>query len=536
MARYIFVTGGVMSSLGKGIVASSIGTIFESMGFSINIIKLDPYINVDAGTMNPYQHGEVYVTDDGTETDLDLGHYERFTSITTLRANNATAGSIYFSVLQKERRGDFLGATVQVIPHITDEIKSRIRNVSGGKDIVIVEIGGTVGDIESLPFLEAIRQMKKEEDVCYVHVTYIPHLELQGEMKTKPTQHSVMKLREIGIQPDLIVCRSEKEIDTNIKKKIALFCDVPEDAVISCPNLKYIYEAPLVLKKEGIHKVIMKTFGMDVVSLPFKSFLQEPKLEVWEKIVDSLSNYDKEVNVAIVGKYVAIPDSYKSLKEALVHGGIPSKIKVNVKLIDSEELEQENGRLLEDVGGIVIAGGFGMRGIDGKIKAVKIAREEKKPLLGICLGLQIAVIEFARSVCSLEKANSTEFDGETPHPVICIMEEQRGKSEKGGTMRLGLEQTTLVENTLAYEIYGRPIIFERHRHRFEVNPEYLPLFMEKGLVVSGFSEVYGRRVEIMEIRQHPWFLVVQFHPEFKSKPTKPHPIFKRFIEFIAGLK
>ncbi|GBD04200.1 CTP synthase [bacterium HR19] len=526
--HFIFVTGGVMSSLGKGIVAASISAILEDMGFSINIVKFDPYINVDAGTMNPYQHGEVYVTEDGAETDLDLGHYERFLSLTLSRTNNVTAGKIYYSVIEKERRGEYLGNTVQVIPHITDEIKDYIKSSGYGKDVVVVEIGGTVGDIESLPFLEAIRQMKKEAKTCYVHVTFVPQLE-NGELKTKPTQHSVMRLREIGIQPDIIVCRSKKPIPQDIRKKISLFCDVDEEAVISDPDVDNIYEVPLIFKKEGIHKVISKKlFGKEPVEL-FNIKPYEPKLEKWEKIAKILRDSKECVSIAIVGKYASHQDAYLSLKEAIIHGGIANFLKTKISVFDSEKIESSPD-VLQDFQGVIIAGGFGSRGIEGKIKAIEFCRKNKIPILGICLGMQLMVVEFARNICNLTKAHSTEFDPNTPYPVVDMIEEQRNIDRLGGTMRLGSWQVRLKEGTLAYSIYGKKEIYERHRHRYEVSPKFIPLLEKNGLILSGTS--YKGDVmfaEIVELPDHPWFIGTQFHPEFKSKPFSPHPLFVSFV-------
>jgi CTP synthase len=526
--HFIFVTGGVMSSLGKGIVAASISAILEDMGFSINIVKFDPYINVDAGTMNPYQHGEVYVTEDGAETDLDLGHYERFLSLTLSRTNNVTAGKIYYSVIEKERKGEYLGNTVQVIPHITDEIKNYIITSGYGKDVVVVEIGGTVGDIESLPFLEAIRQMKKEAKTCYVHVTFVPQLE-NGELKTKPTQHSVMRLREIGIQPDIIVCRSKKPIPQDIRKKISLFCDVDEEAVISDPDVDNIYEVPLIFKKEGIHKVISrKLFGKEPVEL-FNIKPYEPKLERWEKIAKILRESKECVSIAIVGKYASHQDAYLSLKEAIVHGGIANSLKTKISVLDSEKIES-SPEMLQDFQGVIIAGGFGSRGIEGKIKAIEFCRKNKIPILGICLGMQLMVVEFARNVCNLPKAHSTEFDPNTPYPVVDMIEEQRNIDRLGGTMRLGSWQVKLKEGTLAYSIYGKKEIYERHRHRYEVSPKFIPILEKNGLILSGSS--YKGDVmfaEIVELPDHPWFIGTQFHPEFKSKPFSPHPLFVSFV-------
>lgn len=526
--HFIFVTGGVMSSLGKGIVAASISAILEDMGFSINIVKFDPYINVDAGTMNPYQHGEVYVTEDGAETDLDLGHYERFLSLTLSRTNNVTAGKIYYSVIEKERKGEYLGNTVQVIPHITDEIKNYIITSGYGKDVVVVEVGGTVGDIESLPFLEAIRQMKKEAKTCYVHVTFVPQLE-NGELKTKPTQHSVMRLREIGIQPDIIVCRSKKPIPQDIRKKISLFCDVDEEAVISDPDVDNIYEVPLIFKKEGIHKVISrKLFGKEPVEL-FNIKPYEPKLERWEKIAKILRESKECVSIAIVGKYASHQDAYLSLKEAIVHGGIANSLKTKISVLDSEKIES-SPEMLQDFQGVIIAGGFGSRGIEGKIKAIEFCRKNKIPILGICLGMQLMVVEFARNVCNLPKAHSTEFDPNTPYPVVDMIEEQRNIDRLGGTMRLGSWQVKLKEGTLAYSIYGKKEIYERHRHRYEVSPKFIPILEKNGLILSGSS--YKGDVmfaEIVELPDHPWFIGTQFHPEFKSKPFSPHPLFVSFV-------
>ena len=532
--NFIFITGGVMSSLGKGIVTASVSALLEDMGFSINVMKFDPYINVDAGTMNPFQHGEVYVTDDGTETDLDLGHYERFLNITTSKINNITTGRIYSSVIEKERKGEYLGDTVQVIPHITDDIKLAMRKAGEGKDILIAEIGGTVGDIESLPFLEAIRQMKKEARVCYIHVTYVPILQsTSGEFKTKPTQHSVMRLREIGIQPDIIVCRSEKPLPPDIKKKISLYCDVDEEAVISDPDTPNIYELPIIMRKEGIHRVIVKKlFGTEPIAL-FQIKPTEPKLEKWYKIADTIRNAKEKVKVAIVGKYTSHGDAYISLKEAVKHGGISNGVDVSIDFVDSEEVERNGTEIFQKGGydGVIIAGGFGSRGIEGKIKTIKFCREKDIPTLGICLGMQLMVVEFARHVCSMKEAHSTEFSPSTPYPVVDILEEQKKIDKLGGTMRLGSWKIKLKGGTKAYEIYGKREIHERHRHRYEVSPKFRRVLEENGLVFSGFSLMGDIELaEIIELPYLRWFVGTQFHPEFKSKPFSPHPIFTSFVK------
>ncbi len=533
MESFIFVTGGVMSSLGKGIVSASLGAILEDMGFSVNIVKLDPYINLDAGTMNPYQHGEVYVTEDGVETDMDLGHYERFLNITTKGANNITAGKIYYSVIMKERKGEFLGQTVQVIPHVTDEIKSYIRASAKGVDVLIAEIGGTVGDIESLPFLEAIRQMKKESRTSYVHVTFVPLLsKTSGEFKTKPTQHSVMKLREIGIQPDIIVCRSEKFIPQDIRKKISLFCDVDEEAVISAPDVDTVYELPLIFRKEGVHKIIVKKlFGTEPVKIfPLKPW--EPKLSKWEKIVSIMKKSEAEsVRIAIVGKYISQEDSYISLKEAIKHGGIANELKTEITLIDSEKLEEDGVEILSNFDGVVIPGGFGSRGTEGKINAIKYCRENNISILGICLGMQLMVVEFGRNICKLERAHSVEFDTSTPYPVVDLLENQRGIDKLGGTMRLGSWKIKIKEKTKIYEIYKTTQIYERHRHRYEISPYFIDILERGGLTFSAFSYIGDLMIpESIELQSHRWFIGVQFHPEFKSKPFAPHPIFVSFIK------
>ncbi len=532
--KFIFVTGGVLSSLGKGLASASIGAILESMGLRVTLQKLDPYINVDPGTMNPFQHGEVYVTDDGTETDLDLGHYERYTSAKMGKNNNFTTGKIYFSVISKERRGDYLGGTVQVIPHITDEIKESILLVADNADIAIIEIGGTIGDIESLPFLEAIRQFGNEvgrNNAIYIHLTLVPYIKAAGEVKTKPTQHSVKELRSIGIQPDIILCRTERYLSPEIKAKIALFCNISEDAVITAKDVDTIYEVPIVFHKEGLDGKIVELLNI---------WARAPRLEPWEDLVRRIKNPKYEVSIGIVGKYINLRESYKSLNEALTHGGVANEAKVNLVFIDSEELENKDPEsILSKVDGILIPGGFGTRGIEGKIKAAGYAREKKMPFFGICLGMQVAVIEFSRNVAGLDKANSTEFDPDTPHPVIYLMREwydyknkqvikRDETSEKGGTMRLGAYPCVLKENTFARKAYGKKEISERHRHRYEFNNKYKEKLIKSGLVISGESPD-GNLVEIIELKDHPWFLGCQFHPEFKSRPMDPHPLFKDFI-------
>jgi len=538
MAKFIFVTGGVLSSLGKGIASAAIGALLEARGLTVTIQKLDPYINVDPGTLSPFQHGEVFVTDDGAETDLDLGHYERFTSIRTSKNNNYTTGKIYYSVITKERQGDYLGDTVQVIPHITDAIMNAIKGVSDDRDVVIVEIGGTIGDIESLPFLEAIRQMRYDvgrENVLYAHLTLVPYIGTSGELKTKPTQHSVRELRAIGIQADLLLCRSDRPIPKDIKKKIALYSNMEIESVISAVDVDTLYEVPLALYEEGIDTVISKRFGF-----PEK----EPELNKWKDIVRKVKEPKNDVTIGIVGKYIGLKDSYKSLTEALYHGGIANDSRVNLEWIDSEEIEVYGAeKFLSDVDGILIPGGFGYRGIEGKIDAIKYAREKKVPYFGICLGMQCAVIEFARNVCGLS-ANSMEFDINSKDPVIYLMEkwfdfrtkkmeERTESSQKGGTMRLGAYPCTLEKNTIASESYNVKDISERHRHRYEFNNAYRGVLSRNGLKISGTSPD-GELVEIVEISDHPWFLGCQFHPEFKSRPTEPHPLFKSFI--AASLK
>ncbi|MBZ5637691.1 MAG: CTP synthase [Acidobacteriia bacterium] len=521
--KYIFVTGGVVSSLGKGLAAASIGRILEGRGFDVTLQKLDPYINVDPGTMSPFQHGEVFVTDDGTETDLDLGHYERFTSMVANRNNNYTTGKIYARVIEKERRGDYLGATVQVIPHITDEIKESILTVSEGHDIQLVEIGGTVGDIESLPFLEAIRQFRLDvgrNNAIFIHLTLVPWIAASGELKTKPTQHSVRELRAIGIQADLLLCRCDRPVPAELKRKIALFCNVSEDAVITARDVESIYEVPLTLSGEGIDEIIMK-----FLDLPYRP----RNLKAWEDLVDRIRHPADEVTIGIVGKYVAYEDSYKSLNEALIHGGVASNLRVRLRWIEAEDML--DGKLeseLAQVDGILVPGGFGIRGVAGMVEAIRYARERRIPFLGICLGLQCAVIECARNLCGLEGADSTEFNEGTPHRVIYKLRDLLGVEEMGGTMRLGSYPADLAEGSFARAAYGAPRIGERHRHRYEVNQEYLPRLTAAGLRVTGLSPD-GKFVEIVEYDDHPWFLACQFHPEYKSRPLDAHPLFREFI-------
>jgi CTP synthase len=522
--KFIFVTGGVVSSLGKGLASASMGSLMENRGLEITHLKLDPYINVDPGTMSPFQHGEVYVTDDGGETDLDLGHYERFTSAKMTRANNYTTGRIYNAVIQKERRGEYLGKTVQVIPHITDEIKSCIREAAQGADIVIVEVGGTVGDIESLPFLEAIRQMKYDvghENVVYVHLTLVPYIATAGEVKTKPTQHSVKELREIGIQPDILLCRSDREIPREMKDKIALFCNVDPSAVFTARDVASIYEVPLALHAEGLDDKLAELLNI---------WSRAPRLQKWEEVVEKVRHPKQgEVRIGVVGKYVELAESYKSLNEALVHGGIANDVKVVLDFIDSSAIEKGGDAALAEVDAILVPGGFGVRGTEGKIQAVRYAREAKVPFFGICLGLQMAVVEFARNVAGLEKANSLEFDEQTPHPVVTLMASQKGVEEKGGTMRLGSYPCRLKAGTVAHGLYGADLIHERHRHRFEFNNIYRAQFEAAGLVFSGVNPQHDL-VEMIELGGHPHFVGCQFHPEFKSKPFAAHPLFSGFIK------
>jgi CTP synthase len=523
MSKFIFVTGGVVSSLGKGLASASIGNLLESRGLKITFLKLDPYINVDPGTMNPYQHGEVFVTDDGAETDLDLGHYERYTSLTLSRENNYTTGRIYHSVITKERRGDYLGGTVQVVPHITDEIKRTIVNVAKETDVAIVEIGGTVGDIESLPFLEAIRQMPYDvgrENVLYVHLTLVPYISASGELKTKPTQHSVNKLREIGIQPNILLCRTDRYLPPDLKEKIALFCNVEKGSVITAKDVQTVYEVPIVFRKEGLDELIVNQLHLQT---------GPPNLREWDAMVQKIKHPKHEVSISLVGKYVGLKESYKSLSEALVHGGIDHETRVNIHWIESEDIPRVGAeQVLREADGILIPGGFGARGIEGKIDTIRFARERGIPFFGLCLGMQCAVIELARNVAGLAGANSSEFDDAAPHPVIDLMAGQRNVQEKGGTMRLGAYPCTIVEGTLTHKAYGVTAVRERHRHRYEFNNRYRETLTGHGLVLSGLSPD-GQLVEIVELRNHPWFVATQFHPEYTSRPHRPHPLFSAFV-------
>lgn len=528
MVKYIFITGGVVSSLGKGISASSIGRLLKSRGLNISIQKIDPYINVDAGTMNPYQHGEVFVTEDGAETDLDLGHYERFIDVNLSQHNNITTGKIYSSVISKERRGDFLGATVQVIPHITDEIKSNIRSIGKKEkekvDVVIVEIGGTVGDIESLPFLEAIRQLRNDvgkENVLCIHVTFVPYLEAAKELKSKPTQHSVKELREIGIQPDIVICRSQSKLSEEVKNKISLFCDIKKEGIIEAINVESIYEIPLIFEKQGLGDLIIKLLNLEC---------KGPDLKEWERMLNKIYHPKKEVNIGVIGKYISLKDAYISITEALLHGGIDNDCRVKIERIDSDKVKNYYSKdLFKGINGILIPGGFGTRGIEGKIESVKYARENRIPFLGICLGMQCAVIEFARNVIKLEKANSTEFDPDTPFPVFDLLPEQKKVIVKGGTMRLGAYPCKLEKNSLVFKSYKQEVVYERHRHRYEFNNLYKEKYMEYGMKFSGIYQDLNL-IEIIELPGHPWFVGVQFHPEFKSRPNRTHPLFKEFIK------
>ena len=533
MAKYVFVSGGVVSSLGKGIAAASLAAILESRGIKVTLLKLDPYINVDPGTMSPFQHGEVFVTEDGAETDLDLGHYERFQSAKMRKNNNFTTGQIYDSVIKKERRGDYLGRTVQVIPHITDEIKAFIVCGAGEAEVAIVEIGGTVGDIESLPFLEAVRQMRLElgeRNTCYIHLTLVPFIKSAGELKTKPTQHSVKELREIGIQPDALLCRSDRPIPEEEKKKIALFTNVQANAVISVWDADSIYKIPWMLHQQMLDEIVCHK--LNILAKP-------ADLKVWKRLVEALENPQHEVTIAMVGKYVDLTDSYKSLNEALVHAGIHARSKVNIRYVDSESIERDGIGMLEGVDAVLVPGGFGKRGVEGKMKAIQYARENRVPYLGICLGMQLAVIEFARNVVGLAGANSTEFDPETPHPVIALItewqdrdgriERRTEKSDLGGTMRLGAQRAALDPGSQARRIYGDDVINERHRHRYEANNQYLGRLKEKGLRVSGLTEA-EQLCEMVELPAHPWFIGCQFHPEFTSTPREGHPLFRSFVE------
>ena len=522
--KYVFVTGGVVSSIGKGLASASIGALIEARGLRVTHMKLDPYINVDPGTMSPYQHGEVFVTDDGAETDLDLGHYERFTSARLTRRNNITTGRIYEAVISKERRGEYLGATVQVIPHITDEIKAKVREATEDADVAIIEVGGTVGDIESLPFLEAIRQMKLEAGpagALSVHVTLVPYIETAGELKTKPTQHSVKEMREIGIQPDVLLCRSKTPLNKTTKEKIALFSNVPENAVFSCVDVGCIYELPNVLHAEGLDDLIAERLNI---------WSRQPDMSAWTRIVERFKKPAKgNVRIGVVGKYVHLRDAYKSLNEALIHGGLQNDVRLELEYIDSEQIEREGAdKLLANLDGVLVPGGFGDRGAEGKISAIAYARINHIPFFGICLGMQLAVVEFARNVAGLHTANSTEFDRDTEHPVIDLMPDQRTIHNKGGTMRLGAFPCTLTPGSLAADIYGATEISERHRHRLEFNNEYRETLIKAGLVLSGTSPD-KKLVEVVELADHPYFVGCQFHPEFKSRPAVPHPLFHRFV-------
>lgn len=523
--KYIFVTGGVVSSLGKGITAASLGRLLKMRGISVSIQKLDPYLNVDPGTMSPYQHGEVFVTDDGAETDLDLGHYERFIDINLTKHNNVTTGKVYWSVITKERRGDYLGGTVQVIPHITNEIKERVYRCAKSNDseVVIVEVGGTVGDIESLPFLESIRQIKKEvgrENVMYIHLTLVPYIHAAGELKTKPTQHSVKELRSIGIQPNVIVCRTEHPWPDDLKDKIALFCDVDPRAVIQNSNASSIYEVPLLLAEQGLDQIVVETLGLKA---------QKADLTEWQDLVNRINHPEKKVTIGLVGKYIALQDAYLSVAESLRHAGIYHNAEVEIKWIQAEELNRDNAEeILSSVDGILVPGGFGDRGVEGKIMAIQYARENKVPFLGICLGMQCAVIEYARNVVGLTGAHSSEFAPDTTYPVIDLLPEQRDINEKGGTMRLGLYPCKTVAGSLAQKIYGDEIIYERHRHRYEFNNEFKKKLLDAGLKIGG-TLPDGSLVEIVELADHPWFIAAQFHPEFKSRPNRVHPLFREFV-------
>ena len=537
MTKYIFVTGGVVSSLGKGIASASLAAILESRGIQLTMLKLDPYINVDPGTMSPFQHGEVFVTYDGAETDLDLGHYERFVDVRMGKRNNFTAGQIYESVIRKERRGDYLGGTVQVIPHITDEIKNQIINGADGADVALVEIGGTVGDIESLPFLEAVRQMSLEfgrENTCFIHLTLVPYIASAGEIKTKPTQHSVKELRQIGIQPDVILCRSEREVPENERRKIALFTNVSVDAVISAIDVDSIYKIPSFLHAQNLDEIVLTKLQLKA---PPANLIE------WDNLIQRLEQPSKQVNIALVGKYVDLTESYKSLSEALIHAGIHCDAKINISYIDSEEIESRGVSLLDGMNAILVPGGFGSRGVEGKIQAINFARKNDIPYLGICLGMQLAVIEFARNVLGLAGAHSTEFDSATKHPVVGLIKEwmtaegeleKRGiDSDLGGTMRLGEQQALLKSGSRVAEIYGASSVGERHRHRYEVNDQYLESIQSQGLIVSATSEKEGL-CEVVELAGHSWFLACQFHPEFTSTPRKGHPLFNGFVAAALG--
>ena len=524
-AKFIFVTGGVVSSLGKGVASASVGRLLESRGYRVNFLKFDPYINVDPGTMSPYQHGEVFVTDDGAETDLDLGHYERFAGVALSRSSNVTTGQIYESVIAKERRGDYLGGTVQVIPHVTNEIKSRLQPVAENADIVIVEIGGTVGDIESLPFLEAVRQFRMDAGragAVFIHLTLVPFIGSAGEQKTKPTQHSVRELRAIGIQPDILLCRADRPLSRDLKSKIALFCNVDEKAVITAEDVDSIYEVPLLLGEERIDEILL-----EMLQLPVRA-PEIPDMEDWRELVRRIKNPKGEVNIGVVGKYVSLTDAYKSLNEALAHGGVAHNLRVRLTWIEAEDLEQGSLSALEGMDGILVPGGFGPRGTEGMAAAAGWARRNRIPYFGICYGFQWAVVEYARSVCGLSQASSTECHPDSPDKVILKLRELLGVEEMGGTMRLGAYECVIEEGSLAHQVYGNTRISERHRHRYEFNQEYERVLSEHGLRFSGRTPD-GKFVEIAEIPDHPWFLAVQFHPEFKSRPLSPHPLFREFI-------
>ncbi|MBX6324604.1 MAG: CTP synthase [Chthoniobacterales bacterium] len=524
--KYVFVTGGVISSLGKGLTAASLGTLLEARGLRVVLQKFDPYLNVDPGTMNPFQHGEVYVLDDGAETDLDLGHYERFTNCVLSRYNNLTSGQVYESVILKERRGDYLGKTVQVIPHVTDVIKARIREISDEKkyDVVITEIGGTTGDIEGLPFLEAIRQFILEvgaQNVITVHVTLVPYIKAAGEMKTKPTQQSVAKLREIGLQPQVLICRTERPLELDLRRKLSMFCSVAEKAVIEERDVEHtIYEVPLTLHAEGLDQLVCDLLGLQT---------REPDLADWKNFVKRVISPAKRVKIAMVGKYFDVPDAYKSIYESLTHAAASEDCGIELLLIDAESLTREADGRLAEAAGILVPGGFGARGVEGKINAARFAREHQVPYLGLCLGMQVATIEFARNACGIKQANSTEFDKNTPEPVISLLEEQRGVKNMGATMRLGTWPTKIAKGTLAERLYGRSEVMERHRHRYEFNMKYRQRMSEKGFIISGTSPD-GLLAELVELRDHPFFVGCQYHPEFQSKPNKPHPLFRGFIQ------
>ena len=525
MTKYIFVTGGVLSSLGKGIASASIGTLLKSRGLRISMLKFDPYINVDPGTMSPYQHGEVFVTKDGAETDLDLGHYERFVGIDLSSYNNVTTGGIYSAVIEKERKGEYLGKTVQVVPHITEEIQERIRKVAqeDGAEVVITEIGGTVGDIESLPFLEAIRQFRlreKKENTLFIHLTLLPYISSSAELKTKPTQHSVAKLREIGIQPDLLLCRTQVPLTDEARDKISLFCNVRKEDVVQAIEVRNVYEVPLRFDEEGLTRNIIDKLNLSV---------SRGDLSSWRKWVEEVNNCKKEVDIAVVGKYVKMKDTYKSINEAFVHAGAANRLRVKLVWLEAEEVGESPGRHLSSVRGILVPGGFGSRGLAGMIEAIQYARENKIPFLGICLGMHCATVEFARNVAKLEGADTTEFNSKTPYPVIDLLPEQRKIKNKGGTMRLGTYPCRLEKNSLSYQAYGKSVVYERHRHRYEFNNEYRQILAEKGLKATG---IFPERnlVEIIEASDHPWFVAVQFHPEFLSRPGSPHPLFRDFVK------